>query len=191
MSSLRSEASFASARSTLSRAPSTGLSMHINNLKLQTASPTPAPEWSNLSAPKAGVSRQSYNVAQPLGSTDMSVDSAVDGSGRMSVQRGLTPTGATFGAMRTMLDNNSSNGTRNASRSPTSMPRPFNERQASNGSWNPRSGSVKAPRFGDVSYFQFCKFFFANCLCIRYAELAPSEPHKLPPIGYCLGLYGI
>jgi hypothetical protein len=151
LSSLRSEASFASG---ISRETSTGLSRFMDRVKLQNSSPTPVPEGYNQSAPRAGVSQQSYNVAQPLGSSDMSLDTAVSSLNDGGRPRGLTPTGATFGAMRTMLDSAMSTGSRTPSKSPNSpasTSKPIIERHASSGAWAGRSGSVKAPRFGDVS----------------------------------------
>lgn len=165
---------------------STGLSSEINRLKIQTASPTPAPEWSNLSAPKAGVSSHSYNISQRLGSVDMSLDSAAsssDSASRMSVQRGLTPTGATFGAMRTMLDS-TAHSVRNASRSPVSTSKPIIDRHGSSGPWVSRSSSVKAPRFGDVSIILFLINNFDCSFRYRARFLAVVQPlsHPLSPL---------
>jgi hypothetical protein len=164
---------------------------------LQNSSPTPGPEGYNPSAPRAGVSNQSYNVAQPLGSSDMSLDTAVSslhGGSRLSVQRGLTPTGATFGAMRTMLDSAFSNG---SSRSPSKSPKsavstskPIIERHASSGAWAGRSGSVKAPRFGDVSHIYLDLFLEDETLIsiFSFTELALPWPNN---ISHVYGLFHI
>lgn len=152
---MRSEASMASGKSALSHVPralSSGLSIYMDRLKMQTpTSPTPGADLQSLTRRTAGVSSAAYNVNRafsPVESTTFRPSVGPGQGDRMSAQPQVTPTGASFGPTRPALARSALSVTREES----PPKRPSLDRHADKAPWAGRSGSVRATsRLGDVS----------------------------------------
>ncbi|KAG8836405.1 multiprotein-bridging factor 1 [Serendipita sp. 399] len=147
--------SVTSARTGLSRAPSTGLSFAMNRIQLQSPSSlTPAAGYPHLTMRPAGVAQKLFNVNSPLAPSDSTPfpTKSTSPSGPVDDDRmSATPGGATFGPMRQPFHRKSSTAYDASPPKSPSYSRPVIDRHAVSAPWAGRSGSLQTHRLGDGS----------------------------------------
>ncbi|CAG7853699.1 SubName: Full=Related to proteophosphoglycan 5-Leishmania major strain Friedlin {ECO:0000313/EMBL:CCA75018.1} [Serendipita indica DSM 11827] len=154
-----SEATFASGRTGLSRAPSTGLSVHMNRFSLQTPRlETPVKETIQIPARVAGVSQKAYNVNRSIAQADSLSFPTHRASSttpmledRASVQRQSTPSGASFGPMKQPYEARSTTSFGRLSPSSPPQSKPALERHSVSAPWAGRNGAHQPHRLGNGS----------------------------------------